>query len=97
MTIQAIETSILPATNTKPTRIKAMCLRGQLTLPSDLPSNTDEHRRVVFALLQKFLKEDNALQNSTVWSWPFFTGGLPNGNLCHVLVDPKFTKFTNAN
>ena len=52
--MQAIFTKILPATNTKPTRVKAYCPQGSATLNRNDALNHDgAHRAALIALLHK--------------------------------------------
>jgi hypothetical protein len=87
--MQAIVTKILPATDTKPTRIKAQCARGSITICCDSTSET-AHRVAVLKLVGNFLTEDAAKYGSdpltNPWGKPFVTGCLPSGNYCHVFV-----------
>lgn len=52
--MQAIKTKYLPVTNTKPSRIKASCEAGSITIPFyyDLPI-VDLHRLAASKLIQK--------------------------------------------
>jgi hypothetical protein len=57
--MQAIRTKFIPATNTKPCRIKAMAERGSITI--DYPEADhveDSHRIAAQALIDKFIAED---------------------------------------
>lgn len=89
---EAIQTKILPATNTQPTRIKAWCARGSLTIaPSydNQPDNCEnQHTKAASDLCRKFCDEDYAQYGSphasNPWAQPFVTGCLPNGDFCHV-------------
>jgi hypothetical protein len=57
--MQAIETKFIPATNTKPSRIKATCERGILTVSWEHAwSDEDNHREAALALCVKFAQED---------------------------------------
>ena len=77
---QAIVTRYIGPTNTKPSRIKATCDRGSITIsyPYDV-SGADCHAVAVRALLAKFAKEDG-----TDRSWPAFDrwvcGGMPQSS-----------------
>jgi len=86
--MQAIITKILPATATKPTRIKAICASVNLTLskgkaelevaPNFVTSYTREtetHRVVALHLLNKLDWYPKSIH----------TGDLPNGDYVHVL------------
>lgn len=87
--MQAIITTIIPATKTKPTRIKAVCKRGKLVMSinslPDIPTGTNTiHRQIAQKLCDKFRKEDHP-QDYT-WHAPFVTGQLPNGDYVHVFI-----------
>jgi hypothetical protein len=90
---QAIVTNYLPATNHKPSRIKAKCERGSITISSDCELSGDNlHRSVVKALCAKFAKEDVAQygeesRRGNPWLREFVTGGLPDGSTVHVFVN----------
>lgn len=87
--MQAIVTKYLPATNTKPSRIKAQCERGSITISFDCELGVDDtHKCAAKALVGKFVTED-AKQYGTKpaanpWNKPFVTGCLPSGNYAHV-------------
>ena len=74
---QAIATRYLCPTNTKPSRIKAICDRASITIPFPQGEGlADAHAVAVRALLAKFQREDGADR-----SWPSFDrwvcGGMP--------------------
>lgn len=87
--MQAIETKLIPATNTKPTRIKASCERGSImvsadSLSGDQANGSDStHIAAAKALVAKFVKEDERDYGSTPesnpWARPFVTGGTKEG------------------
>lgn len=85
--MQAILTKVLPATNTKPTRIKASCARGSIILGY---TGCDEvaHRYVAAQLRLRFIDEDvkqyGSPKETNPWGRPFVTGCLPNGDFAHV-------------
>jgi hypothetical protein len=89
--MQAIVTKYLPATNTKPTRIKAFCERGSITVsyPHELSGDAC-HRYAVKQLVAKFAKEDAKQYGShpdeNPWMRPFATGQMPSGNYCHTFL-----------
>lgn len=92
--MQAIETKVLPATNTLPTRIKATCARGSIiTSLSDVGSYSlaVEHAQAAKLLTSKFADEDKKKYgtplNENPWSRRFVTGNLENGNYVHVFMD----------
>ena len=77
---QAIVTRYYGPTNTKPSRIRASCDRGSLTISMPLEySGADAHAVAVRALLAKFAEEDG-----TDRSWPSFErwvcGGMPQAS-----------------
>lgn len=78
--MQAIVTKIIPATNTKPTRLKASCARGSLyystTHLTVTIGDAKAHRMAAQALVDKFIAEDAKQYGtqSNSWSKPFATG-----------------------
>lgn len=91
--MQTIQTSVLPATNTKPTRILVKCARGKMFFSvgqSSLSiSSAELHREAAQALIARFVKEDVARYGThrNPWQSAFVTGTLPNGDMCHVFSD----------
>jgi hypothetical protein len=89
--MQAIITKYLPATNTKPSRIKASCERGSIviTYPSDL-SGDAVHVAAADALVRKFVAEDAILYGTPTaknpWNRKRVCGGLPSGGVAHVFI-----------
>ena len=80
--MQAIQTRILPCTNTKPTRIKAWAWAGEITLSiHKIPASYDVtmHEYAARELANKFnwLSEPYTSLHS---------GCLANGDHCHVIV-----------
>lgn len=92
--MQAIITKVIPATTHKPTRIKATCARGSLTISRHHPrfDNTADYGRHIIAakmLCEKFVKEDYERHGgNSCFSLPFATGGFPDGSHAHVFI-PK--------
>jgi hypothetical protein len=89
--MQAIETKFLPATNRFPSRIKAWCERGSITIgyPHEISGEDNCHRAAALALIRKFVDEDYKHKPSTLpeanpWNRPFVTGGLPGKGYAHV-------------
>lgn len=91
--MQAIETRIIPCTNFLPTRIKAECARGSLTVSYDsLPNGTlsgeGAHISAARLLCERFAQEDakhyGSDQAKNPWLRPLTTGTLKNGNYVHV-------------
>ncbi len=73
--MKAIQTKYLPATNTLGSRVKAWAEGGNavtIPYPHEL-SGAEVHRAAAQALVDKL-----------GWNMPFITGGLPNGDYCHV-------------
>jgi len=57
--MQAIQTKYLPATNFKPSRIKAECSRGSIIVSKDYGlTDEQEHVAAAQALVNKFAEED---------------------------------------
>jgi hypothetical protein len=87
--MQAIQTKYLPASRYMPSRIKATCDRGSITIPYPHELSGDEvHREAVRKLVAKFILEDEkefatpASQNT--WGRAFISGSLPDGSMVHV-------------
>ena len=84
--MQAILTKIIPATNTRGTRIKATCAAGSLTVDyhsvdeGGIFSEQDRHAAVARMLVKKIWGDRPQEQNHDV-----ITGCLPSGDYCHVL------------
>ena len=77
---QAIVTRYMGATSHKPSRIKATCDLGAVTISMPIEeSGADAHAVAVRALLAKFQREDGAGR-----SWPAFDrwicGGMPQAS-----------------
>lgn len=82
--MQAIITSHIPATNYRPSRVKAVCERGSLTVSWDHGLEDGEnHRAVCDALCARFDAEDHAKYGSQhgkhSWSRPKASGQIPDG------------------
>lgn len=76
--MQAIQCKTLPATNTKPTRIKAWCQAGSKTVARDYElSMTDAKQK----LIEEFAEELDWLNG-----YELKFGQLPNGDTVGVLV-----------
>jgi hypothetical protein len=89
--MQAITTKYLPATNTKPSRIKAACERGSITVSYDSAgSDEDAHVAAAQALVESFIVQDSAKYGSNAKSNPWnakrVVGGLHSGGYAHVFV-----------
>lgn len=95
--MQAIQTKVIPATDTKPTRIKASCGRGSRIFSADSYAGEDmtnseaTHRRVALALINRFLDEDakqyGSNRQTNPWAGHFATGCLPDGSFAHVFTN----------
>ena len=85
---QAILTKYLPPTFTRPSRMKATCGRGSLTLSCEAIPGPDKHVTIANALIAKFVKEDEGryAKGKNPWAAPRICGCLPNGNYAHVFV-----------
>lgn len=89
--MQAIETKYIPATNTRPSRIKATCARGCaiISYPQGL-TTTPSHVAAADELVARFIWEDQKKYgtgvNKNPWGRPRITGQLKNGNYVHVFI-----------
>lgn len=88
--MQVIITKYIPATSRRPSRIKATCDRGSVTIPYPY-EGTDSHLPAVLALIAKFVLEDLNERREPVesnpWNRPFISGGLPNqASMAHVFL-----------
>jgi len=87
--MQAIETKLISATNTKPTRIKASCERGSIIVSADsisgdqMNGSESTHVRAADLLVRKFAEEDlkeyGTPINENPWTWPRVVGGTKKG------------------
>jgi hypothetical protein len=88
--MQSIQTKYLPATDSNGSRIKAKCARGSITIPFPHELTGDEtHRAAVHALVNRFLKEDEAKgtpRETSFWNRSFVSGSLPDGSMAHVFL-----------
>lgn len=86
--MQAIITRVLPATNTKPTRIKASCARDSIIYSVHELDEGDPHVMAARELCATFLREDEAVHRippaNNPWGRAFVSGELPNGDRVHV-------------
>jgi len=80
--MQAIATRYLPATNNRPSRMRAWCERGSITVSYHCSGN-DMPRYAAEALCRKFAQEDARQYGTAVeanpWLRPMIEGGLPRG------------------
>ncbi len=95
--MQAIVTRVIPATNTKPTRIKASCARGSLVVAPNMnnygETSEQAHEFVARYLTRKFALADREQYGTPIeanpWERPFVTGSLPSGDYVHVFTGAK--------
>ena len=91
--MQAIITKYLPATNFKPSRMKATCARGSVTVSYDHDFNNDgNHFAAASELCSRFVIKDKSkyvASGANPWSGPRIMGTLPNGDYCHVFLPRK--------
>jgi hypothetical protein len=91
--MQAILTRVIPATNTKPTRIKATCARGSITVTRDDVSQEAAHCWAANALCERFVAEDVKTYGSDArtnpWAGKRVSGCLPSGDYAHVFLPLK--------
>jgi len=90
--MQSIVTKYLPATNSRPSRIKATCDRGSTIIPYPHELSGDAvHIAAVSKLVHKFAAEDLAQygtpKDGNPWLRPFASGGLPGqAGMAHVFI-----------
>lgn len=91
VSMQAIQTKHMSYTNTKPTRIKAWCFAGSITISIHaIPEQEVKHEAEVnyYEHRHKYVAEQ--LQKKLNWIGPQYgfleSGTLPNGTMCHVMV-----------
>lgn len=108
-TMQSIQSKILLVTNHKPTRIKAFCARGSITIGWDSPrlgngNQEEKHANAALLLLEKFSSEDNKTYGATNdHHWlhhkdsHLITGDLPNGDYVHIIVSNGSLKSERKN
>ncbi len=87
---QAIVTKYIGATNTRGSRIKAICARGSITISYPHGADaTESHVIAAQELCNKFIAEDvkeYGSEQGTFWGLPRLVGSMPDGNCCHVFV-----------
>jgi hypothetical protein len=81
--MKAIQTKILPATNTKPTRIKALA-EG---VPSQIYSRDYLENLAGLDHLNTHQRAAHCFALSRNWGTSLVSGGLPNGDWCHCFVN----------
>ena len=89
---QAIVTKWIAPTDTKPSRVKAICERGAITVSWSHDGDTDQnHRAAMAALLAKFWAEDQAKYGSRSTGWghaaQWHGGAIGNGLIAWVCVE----------
>lgn len=94
--MQAIETKLIPATNTKPTRIRARCERGSIIVSADslsgdqMNGSESTHVKAADALVRKFADEDLKEYGTPIeknpWMFRRVVGGTREG-YAHVFVE----------
>jgi len=77
---QAITTKSIPATNTKPARIKAKCCGGSITISRHVCDNYEEAEKIAVRKLMEKLGFDPTLD--------FVSGIIDSGDTVHVFL-PK--------
>jgi hypothetical protein len=91
--MQSVVTKYLGPTNSRGSRIKAICDRGTITIPyPDQLSRDAIHIAAVRALVNRFAVEDLANYGTpkagNPWLRPFASGGLPGrAGMAHVFID----------
>lgn len=94
---QAIHSKILPATDTRDTRIKATAWRGSITVSvndprlseSDCMGYTDLHAEVARLLLDRFDREDSKRHGVEICKWrdsALITGCMKGETYVHVIM-----------
>lgn len=85
--MQAIITKYIGATNFKPSRVKASCERGSITISYDHQFDMEKaHIQAADALVAKFVAEDKERYGTkrNPWSAARVCGCLPSGDFAHV-------------
>ncbi len=87
--MQAIISKYLPATNFKPSRIKASCERGSVIVSYDSAQNEQGvHVWAANKLCERFVAEDAIKYGSRAetnpWAKPRVVGQIPSGEYVHV-------------
>lgn len=91
--MQAIIAKYLPATNSKPSRIKASCERGSLIASFDSGDRQDDaFKNAVDKLCAKFDAEDEKKYGSKrghkgSWSRPKASGQIPSGEYVFCFIE----------
>lgn len=93
--MQAIITKYIPATNFKPSRIKASCERGSgIFSAQDTNEIGDAHRAACDALCARFDAEDREKYGSEciIWGRPKASGQIPSGEYVFCFVPERVQK-----
>lgn len=93
--MQAIISKDLPATNTRPHRIKATCARGSITASIQHLSGEAAHVEVVRLLCAKFCTDDTRQYGTPAfgpWADRKAVGQLASGEYVHVFMPKKGCK-----
>lgn len=90
--MKTIVTKVLPATNTKGTRIKATDGHNSVTIGRSYEGSLDtEHAEAAVALISKMVA-------AGYWKKPvgIATGTLPNGDMVHIMLMDRSLAFDDA-
>lgn len=91
--MQAIMTKYLPATDTKPARIKASCSAGSVTIPyDDGKDSACSHEAAAKALCEKLGWVPSIKNHHT----PLSSGQLPDGRWVHTFIPEEYHKAAQA-
>lgn len=90
--MQAIISKFLPPTNTRPSRIKATCERGSITITYPHEFSGDAcHAYAANLLCERFIAEDVRRYGSdpraNSWSRKRVLGTIPGGDVVHVFTE----------
>lgn len=95
--MQAIITTVIPHTNTRPTRIRAKCKTRKIIVPCYDSINIEyAHRGAAISLCEELLKEIRdkygpEAESQSVWNQNIITGCLPGKKgYCHVPIPPGY-------
>lgn len=89
--MQAIITKFIPATNYRPSRYKATCQRGSITVSAACELNNEENHEMARNLLcHEFASQDTIKYGGTLmanpWMRKMVCGQLPDGSYAHVFI-----------
>ncbi len=99
--MQAIITKVIPATNTRPTRIKAGCARGGVTITQPAGFDLERSRfaaasRLVTRFMAEDLRDYKTPFAKNPWGRLRITGTLPSGDYCHVFTSQPSNRLRAA-